>query len=104
MYTLDELSDRLFGRSLRLKVAGWVLTRDDPVFYQTQAALGVGYPPSGVVQELDRLVGLGMVVRHDPTPGDRRQYYTRVESPFWPIIQAALDALKDQEPARVSGR
>lgn len=88
------LGDSLFGRALRLRVAYWVLRRDDPSFFQGEAVTGVSYSASGVAQELERLVKLGMIVRHERTPGDRRVYYTRSDSALWMIIEAAANAVE----------
>jgi hypothetical protein len=97
MYNLDFIGDRLFGRALRLRVAAWVLAHEDLHFYQGEAVAGVGYSPSGVIQELDRLVELGMILRRDPTPGSRRRYYTRTDSPLWTVIRDALDAIEGDD-------
>ncbi|MEP7223755.1 MAG: hypothetical protein ABI783_02190 [Actinomycetota bacterium] len=93
---LAALGEGLFGRALRLRVAYWVMSREDPSFFQTEAVTGVGYAASGVVQELNRLVRLGMITRHEKTPGDRRLYYTRSESPLWKIVHAAAAAVGNE--------
>jgi len=99
MYTLDLIGDRLFGRSLRLRVAAWVLAHEDPHFYQSEAAASVRYSASAVTQELNRLVELGMILRRDPTPGGRRQYYTKTDSPLWAVIREALDVAEGDDEA-----
>lgn len=98
MYTLDQVGDRLFGRVLRLRVARWVLLSEDASFFQSQAAIGVGYSsPGEVAKELERLVDLGMVLKNEPSAGDRRQYYTRVDDcPLWEVVRAAVTVLAEQ--------
>ena len=99
MYTLDQLSDRLFGRRLRLQVASWILLHEQASFFQGQAAQGIGYSAGEVTKELNRLVDLGMIIRHEISAGDRRQYYTRVdECPFWEIIRVARAAVDQEQP------
>ncbi|HEY7874574.1 MAG TPA: hypothetical protein VIG64_05575 [Actinomycetota bacterium] len=88
----DQLGHILFGRRLRLRVLLWVLGADQP-FFLTEAAQGIGYSASGVSAELERLVELGMLARHDPLPGERRVYYSRTDTPLWNIIEAARIAL-----------
>ena len=90
MPTLEEVGQELFGRRLRLAVASWVLLREDPTFYQTEAARGVNYTASAVTMELELLVSLGMLKKQSM---GRRLYYTRLESPLWGVIRAALDAV-----------
>lgn len=89
---LAEIGDRLFGRTLRLRVAAWVLSHDEESFFQSEAASGVGYTASGVAEELARLADLGMVDRMERLPGGNRQYYTKLRSPLWNVIQAAVAA------------
>lgn len=89
------LGDRLFGRSLRLRLALWILNQQGASFYQGEAALGVSYSAGGVATDLDRLVELGMLIREEGAQDGRRQYYRQTASPFWKIIEAARNALAD---------
>jgi hypothetical protein len=84
---VDEVGDLLFGRKLRLRLALWVLRRDDR-FYQAEAAKGVNYSASAVADELDRLVELGMLAGQPAESGDRRRYYKKLDHPLWAIIEA----------------
>lgn len=95
LHNLSTLGDSLFGRALRLRVAHWVLTHEAGTFFQGEVATGVSYSASAVAQELDRLVDLGMLIRHPRTAGDRRQYYSRTESQVWEVIQAAVEAVTE---------
>jgi hypothetical protein len=46
---------------------------------------------------LERLVDLGMVLKNEPSAGDRRQYYTRVDDcSLWEVVRAAVAALAEQ--------
>lgn len=96
---MDErtLGKELFGRWVRLAVARWALHHDS--FYQGEAAEAIGYPPSAVRQELDRLVQLGMLLRVSPE-GSRRVYYVHVDSPLWEIIRAADRVVADPATVR----
>lgn len=86
---LDTLSDRLFGRRLRLAVALWIWREADDAFYQQQLARELQLPQSNVRDELhDRLIPLGMIQPVPRVSGDRRQYYIRTASPLWRIIEA----------------
>jgi hypothetical protein len=96
--SVDELGGILFGRKLRLRVASWVLSKSEETFYLSEAAEGAGYSASGVRAELERLESLGMVMRF-PYSGSGRLYYQRLDSPFWKIIRAADDALREAEQA-----
>jgi DNA-binding MarR family transcriptional regulator len=99
---VETLGHTLFGRRLRLRVLLWVLNVDGGTFFLTEAAQGIGYSASGVRDELERLVDLGML-RRDAGMADRRVYYTRTGSPLWRIIDATRLALlpqADPYPAR----
>ena len=90
---MARTGELLFGRALRLRLALWVAGREDPVFFQGEAARGVDYAASAVIQELDRLDRLGMVTRLPRSAGDRRQYYARTDSPLWTVVAATSAAL-----------
>ena len=80
----------LFGRPLRLRVGLWVLERleNEDTFFQGEAASGIGYSASGVAAELERLVDLGMVERHE-NGTERRIYYSPRSSVLWAEAFAA---------------
>lgn len=99
MTNLEFVGEKLFGRKLRLRVALWIHRRDEPTFFQAEAADGVGYTASAVTTELDRLIQLGMLKELPTKADDRRRYYARVDSPLWRIIQAAQEALEAQSPS-----
>ena len=106
MTTVNQLGDRLFGRRLRLRVALWVRHRPDRFFYLGEAAEGVKYTPSGVRDELARLVQLRMIKRVPRQPATRRAYYERLDSPLWAIIDSASEVVgkpgREREPAKAS--
>jgi hypothetical protein len=98
MLDLEHVSDRLFGRGLRLALAVWILELPDGTFYQHQAASLAGLHQSNVRDELhSRLIPLGMVQELPRMPGERRQYYVRTDSPLWQIIEAAVRAVSSRE-------
>lgn len=93
---LQRIGAKLFGRALRLRVAAWVFLHEGETFFQGEAAQALAYSPSAVAAELEKLVDLEMLVRHEKTSGDRRQYYSRVATPLWDVISAALGAIDKQ--------
>lgn len=104
MIDIELLSDRLFGRKLRLVLAAWIYDLPDGTFYQQQAASETGIPQSNVRDELNaRLVPLGMVQEVPKTAGDRRQYYARTKSPLWQIVEAATRAAQSAASTTTDG-
>jgi hypothetical protein len=92
---VELVGRNLFGRRLRLRVLLWVLSADE-TFFLKEAADEIGYSASGVRDEFERLVDLGMLLRNPPLAGDRRTYYSRTDSPLWDIIEATRLALLPQ--------
>lgn len=92
---VDHLGKLLFGRPIRLRLLLWVSDRVDTVFYQSEAAAGVGYKSStAVAAELDRLERLGMVRKFGRLAGNERQNYARIDSEYWTIVAAAKSSLE----------
>jgi hypothetical protein len=90
---VDRFGDRLFGRSLRLRVFLWCAAQGG-VFNQTQAARGVEYGSSGeVAKELERLVELGMLRKFGRTGRIGPQNYVREESDGWVVAGVVADLL-----------
>lgn len=82
---------------MRLPIALWVRARPEGTsFFLKEAADGSGYDSANVAQELARLVELRMLMRHEATPGDRRVYFTPLETPLWSIVDAARVAVGAQ--------
>jgi hypothetical protein len=104
MYSLDAVGNILFGRTARLRVAKWVFLHEDPHFYQGEAAKGANTPQSNVIDELDRLVQLGMIRKMPRGPGQRRQYYTRLNSPLWEIVGVTVRVVDKGEDGTGGGR
>lgn len=98
---IESVGHLMFGRGLRLRVAAWILGHGvDQAFYQGEAAQGVGYSASAVTTELERLVELQMLSKHEPTAGERRVYYTPAGNhPLWEAFGVALAAI-DRDDAR----
>lgn len=95
--TLSDLSHLMFGRRLRLRVFSWVNNHETGHFFQEEARSGVNYSSGPEVKrELGRLVDLGMLIRHEQSGSDRRQWYTRTESPLWRIVAAAAEQATDE--------
>ncbi len=91
---VDHLGKLLFGRPVRLRVLLWVFSRGAAVFYQSEAATGVGYSAGAVAAELDRLETLGMVTKFGRPVGNERQNYVRVDHRYWDIVAAAKSSLE----------
>ena len=91
---VDRFGDRLFGRSLRLRVFLWCAAQGG-VFNQTQAAQGVEYGSSGeVAKELERLVELGMLRKFGRTGRIGPQNYVREESDGWAVANVVAELLQ----------
>ena len=86
---VKKVGKLLFGRSLRLQLALWIVHRDELTFYQSEPAAAVGVSTSNVIEELDRLARLGMIQAVAKLAGERRQYYLRTDSPLWQVIESA---------------
>ncbi|WP_375486252.1 hypothetical protein [uncultured Mycobacterium sp.] len=86
-------SELLFGRKCRLAVAAWVLQHPKGRFFQSEPRGIEHASPSNVLEELKRLVELGMLEVERPDDS-RRVYYVRTNSRLWDIIAAALEAIE----------
>jgi hypothetical protein len=104
-FNLVTIGQELFGRGLRLLLAHWIVTLEDPVFFERQAALGVmalgsAFQQGEVAKELARLERLGMLETESPssgTPGGRK-YFRRTESPLWDAIRVIGDVIGSETP------
>jgi hypothetical protein len=110
-YNLVTIGHDLFGRSLRLLVAHWIWTREDPTFYEREVALGVmelGAPfeQGEVAKELLKLLRLGMIAPTDGPQRDRRgrKYYQRTNSQLWECVRPIGAFLEGQRATRGSSR
>lgn len=87
-----RVSELLFGRKCRLAVAAWVLHHPKGRFFQSEPRDIEHASTSNIVDELSRLVQLGMLDIERPEES-RRVYYVRTNSPLWDIVTAALEAI-----------
>lgn len=87
-----RVSELLFGRKCRLAVAAWVLQHPKGRFFQSEPRDIDHASTSNIVDELGRLVQLGMLDIERPEDS-RRVYYVRTNSPLWNIVTAALEAI-----------
>jgi hypothetical protein len=93
----------LFGRSLRLRVVRWLLQQPSLLVTQGEVAKAMDEKTTEAGKELDRLVALGMMDKHDRARGNSPQEYTRLDShPLWGVLQQVVDTVEDLEPRRVS--
>lgn len=90
---ITRLGKGIFGRGARLAVGVWALRAEGGVFSQHEVVMGVALPQSNVREELDRLVGLGLLVDVPRGDGPGKRYYARVDDhPAWRIFAAAEEA------------
>ncbi len=89
--TLEEVSETMFGRKMRLPLAIRLLDAE-PGFYAAQLSGLSGFSAAHVGDELERFEKLGMLRRRPKTEGDRAKRYERTDSPLWGIITAARGA------------
>lgn len=87
-----RVSELLFGRKCRLAVAAWVLQHPKGRFFQSEPRDIEHASTSNIVDELGRLVQLGMLEIERPEDS-RRVYYVRTNSALWDIVTAALEAI-----------
>lgn len=101
---VDEVGNQLFGSALRLKVAMWLVSRAEPLFYADEFAKDTGHYSTGTAKVILRFVKLGMAQKLDVvTPGTtagRCVYYKRLEHPLWDVVRAAAGALEGSSKAR----
>jgi hypothetical protein len=82
----------LFGRPLRVLLATWILTRDDPTFFLQEAQVGMlsfGEAPSGVTTELRVFVAHGLLSEFED---GRRVYFTWKDTKLWSVYRAIGEA------------
>jgi len=77
-------SRALMGARYRLEVAVAIARGTSP-FWASQLAIELGLPLHYVTKEVHAFESAGLV---EPisTPGDRRRFYRRLESSFWPSV------------------
>ncbi|MFN8052871.1 MAG: hypothetical protein U0Q22_15605 [Acidimicrobiales bacterium] len=83
----------LFGRSLRVALAHWIIEREGEHFFQLEAQDAMrafGEAPSGVPKELANFVEQGMLTTFFD---ERRHYFTAAETPLWAAFAAAAIAV-----------
>lgn len=99
---LDTIGDLLFGRSLRLFVAYWILSQGGREFQQMALINACGKDGANARKPLGELVDLGMVASlQDPRSRARR--YKMVANPLWSAVRIAVEAAgenPDSEPRR----
>lgn len=96
-----RLAKDLFGRALRVGLAGWILDRRGEWFFQQEAQdamrRDLSESGSGVAKELSVFVEHGMLARH---ADGRRQYFSVVASPLWEAFAAMVIAVRQTGPPR----
>jgi len=92
----ERLSELLFGRTLRLDVALWIVNCNSGRFFQLEIAEHLASRfRSSVASELDRFVQAGLLEVEAPTPGERRKFYVRTSSSLWEIFETADKVLRN---------
>jgi DNA-binding MarR family transcriptional regulator len=95
--TCEHLSERLFGRPIRLPLLLWVSGCAAPDFFATEIAEQMHVSSSNVSQELDRLIDLGMIEPVARKRGDIAKRFVLVNHPGWGIVKAASQVLSELE-------
>jgi len=90
----EQVSADLFGRSCRLPVALWVLSRGSERFYQSEPPSNLG-PHTAIRQELSRLARAGLIAE-ERAPGEHRVYYRRTSSPLWRVFVEAAEVISSE--------
>jgi hypothetical protein len=94
-----RVSELLFGRKCRLAIAAWVLQHPKDRFFQSEPRNIEHASTSNIIEELGRLVQLGMLETERPEDS-RRVYYVRTNSPLWDIVSTALAAIDEEISAQ----
>lgn len=87
-----HVSKLLFGRPCRLGIWIWIWHHPKGRFYQSEPPRFPKASPSNVVDELHRLVEVGMLDVEEPDDS-RRIFYCRTDSALWDVVAAAAGAL-----------
>jgi DNA-binding MarR family transcriptional regulator len=85
------------GARYRLEVAAAIARGSSP-FWATQVALELQLPLHYVTKEIHAFETAGLVEPID-TPGDRRRFYRRLESSFWPAAAKLAAEVGDPSSA-----
>ena len=88
------LAKAVFGRPVRVLLAGWILEREGAPFFQQEAALALaaahGEAQSATAQELQRFVEWGLLERLEPAGSERKVWYhVDKQHRLWTVLSAA---------------
>jgi Fe2+ or Zn2+ uptake regulation protein len=97
---LEELSKRVFNSERRLDIADALMAQNGLVGV-AEITRSTGASSSTVYDELNLLVGLGVVQRVTP---DRTVLYQRVNGPFWAWCRELIEQTVSKEPAQGQAR
>ena len=86
-------SRALMGARYRLEVAVAIARGASP-FWASRLATELGLPLHYVTKEVHALEAAGLVEPIN-TPGDRRRFYRRLESSFWPLVTKLASELAE---------
>ncbi len=95
MGRVRTFSRALMGARYRLEVAVAIARGTSP-FWATQVAGELHLPLHYVTKEIHALETAGLIDPID-TPGDRRRFYRRLESSFWPSVTQLASELREPE-------
>jgi hypothetical protein len=90
-------SRALMGARYRLEVADAIARGPSP-FWASRLATELGLPLHYVTKEVHALEAAGLVAPID-TPGDRRRFYRRLDSSFWPSVATLASELAEPQSA-----
>lgn len=86
----SQIGAELFGRTVRLRLALWILRNPKDRFFQSEPPREVG-APTAVRQELERFTRVGLLDVERPD-GENRIYYVRTDTDLWEIFRV-VDAV-----------
>lgn len=100
-----RVSDCLLGRRCRLGVALYALQNPKGRFFQSEPPRFPSGTATAIAEELQRLVGIGMLDEERPD-GTTKVFYVRTRSPLWAIVAtaAAVTGLRWEDDRLVEGQ
>ncbi len=92
-HAVRKFSRALMGARYRMEVAVAIARGTNP-FWATQLATELRLPLHYVTKEVHTLEAAGLLEPIN-TPGDRRRFYRRLESSFWPLVSTVASELAE---------
>jgi hypothetical protein len=98
---LAAASRALFGNQDRLVIALAVADQDEPLVFARSIAASLRIADTRVALQLKALEAAGVLFRHPRPPGQKHQYFERLEGCFWPFVgEFAADVMVGRRAPR----